>query len=90
MENFVMVSVIVESIWYPSEDSLSPTNVTGLQLNLHYSFLRVMCLSSYHCRICSTCNMVDVQSLILVINGNVIHHLAEPRQPFKGFNHSSL
>ena len=41
MENFVMVSVIVESIWHPSEDSLSPANVTGLQLNLcmNYSLL---------------------------------------------------
>ena len=37
-------SVIVESIWYPSEDSLSLTNVTCLQLNMYF-LLRVMCLS---------------------------------------------
>ena len=37
-------SVIVESIWYPSEDSLSLTNVTCLQLNMHF-LLKVMCLS---------------------------------------------
>ena len=40
--NFVMASVMVESIWYPSEDSLSPAKVTCLQLNLHFSLLRVM------------------------------------------------